>query len=166
MTSFETLYNSYFKPVYAYVFARVCNAASAEDICAGVWKKGYEHFASFDESKGTFAQWIFTIARNETNMYWRLSWVKNVFSLTPQEDDLLPAADTAPLDKLEADLFRKQLLQALGKLSAKERDLISLKFYSGLNNRQIAAVTRLSESNVGTVLHRAIQKMRRYMENI
>ncbi len=164
MTSFEALYDTYFKPVYAYVLARVRNAAAAEDICAGTWRKCYEHFGSFDESKGSFAQWLFTIARNETTMYWRLFWVKNVFSLADEHTDFLPGRDPTPQETLEASVFRADLLRALQKLSNKERDLISLKFYSGLNNRQIAAVTRLSESNVGTILHRAAQKLRRCME--
>ena len=64
MTSFEELYQTHFKSVYAYVFARVRNAAAAEDICASVWKKCYEHFASFDETKGVFGQWLFGIALN------------------------------------------------------------------------------------------------------
>ena len=76
MTSFEDLYNTYFKRVYAYIFSRVRNHATAEDLCAAAWKNAYEHWASFDEQKGEFTQWIFTIARNQTNMYWRLYWVK------------------------------------------------------------------------------------------
>lgn len=164
--SFEALYQTHFKPVYAYVFARVRNSAAAEDICSAVWKKCYEHFASFDPEKGDFPQWVFTIARNETNMYWRKFWVKNIFSLPEAEEDLLPGQDQTPLEKLEENAFRAQLIHALGRLSNKERDLISLKFYSGLNNRQIAAVTQLTETNVGTLLHRAVQKLRRYMEPV
>ena len=164
MTSFEELYQTHFKSVYAYVFARVRNAAAAEDICASVWKKCYEHFASFDETKGVFGQWLFGIARNETNMYGRLFWVKHIFSLPDTEDEFLAGADPTPPEKLEEKAFRAGLLRALGRLSDKERDLISLKFYSGLNNRQIAAVTKLTETNVGTLLHRAVQKLRRYME--
>lgn len=166
MTSFEELYQTHFKSVYAYVFARVRNAAIAEDICANVWKKCYEHFASFDSEKGVFSQWLFTVARNETNMHWRLFWVKHIFSLPESDDELMPGTDKTPLENLEENAFRAELIRALGRLSGKERDLISLKFYSGLNNRQIAGLTRLSETNVGTILHRAVQKLRRYMELI
>ena len=163
MTSFEDLYNTYFKRVYAYIFSRVRNPATAEDLCAAAWKNAYEHWASFDEQKGKFAQWIFTIARNQTNMYWRLYWVKNVFSLAEEE----PPATTGntPFQALEQDLFRRDLTAALGKLSARERDILALKFYSGLNNRQIAQVTQLSESNVGTIANRAVTKMRKWMKN-
>ena len=97
-------------------------------------------------------------------MYGRLFWVKHIFSLPDTEDEFLASADPTPLEKLEENAFRAGLLRALGRLSDKERDLISLKFYSGLNNRQIAAVTKLTETNVGTLLHRAVQKLRRYME--
>ena len=141
-------------------------AAIPEDICASVWKKCYEHFASFDETKGVFGQWLFGIARNETNMYGRLFWVKHIFSLPESDDELMPGTDKTPLENLEENAFRAELIRALGRLSGKERDLISLKFYSGLNNRQIAGLTRLSETNIGTILHRAVQKLRRYMELI
>ena len=166
MTSFEELYNTYFKRVYAYIFSRVRNAALAEDLCACTWKKCYEHLNSFNVEKGEFAQWLFTIARNETNMHWRTYWVRNVFSLAETEDDVPETSRQTPLEQLEEANFRADLLRALARLSGKERDLVSLKFYSGLNNRQIAAVTRLSESNVGTVIHRAVQKMRRFMEKV
>ncbi len=163
---FEDLYQTHFKSVYAYVFARVRNRTAAEDICANIWKKCYEHLASFDDTKGVFGQWLFTIARNETNMYGRLFWVKNIFSLAEDEENFLPGMDPTPLQKLEENAFRAELIRALGHLSNQERDLISLKFYSGLNNRQIAEVTQLSETNVGTRLHRAVQKLRRYMEPV
>lgn len=163
MTSFEDLYNTYFKRVYAYIFSRVRNHATTEDLCAAAWKNAYEHWASFDEQKGEFTQWIFTIARNQTNMYWRLYWVKNVFSLT--EESAPVYAGDSPLKNLEQDTFRRDLTNALGKLSARERDILALKFYSGLNNRQIAQVSQLSESNVGTIINRAVTKMRKRMKN-
>lgn len=166
MTSFEALYNQYFKSVYAYVLARTRAEAAAEDICASVWKKCYEKWVSYDESKGTFSQWLFTIARNETNMYRRLFWVRYFFPLAQTPEEILPGKDDTPLELLEQDALRHNLLNALETLSNPDRDLVSLKFFSGLNNRQIAAVTQLSETNVGTRLHRAIQKVRRQMEQL
>ena len=165
MRLFEELYDAYFKRIYAYVFLRVRDAAVAEDLCAAAWRKAFEKFASYDEKKGVFGQWIFTIARNEINMHRRLYWVKNFFSLTETEN-ITPLNDKNPAQQAEDGELKKRLFAAVEKLSAKERDIISLKFYSGLNNRQIAAVTGLSESNVGTITHRAVEKMRRDMEDI
>ena len=163
MMPFQELYNCYFKRIYAYILLRVKDPVLAEDLCAAIWRKAYEKINSFEEEKGTFGQWVFTIARNEVNMHRRLYWVKNIFSITETED-LLISGDKPILQEMEENEFKKHLFEALDKLSARERDLISLKFYSGLNNRQIAGVTGLSQSNVGTILSRALHKMKQQME--
>ena len=48
----------------------------------------------------------------------------------------------------------------MSRLSHRERDLIGLKFAGGLTNRRIAALTGLSESNVGVILYRAVRRLR------
>lgn len=55
---------------------------------------------------------------------------------------------------------RLMIEQMLRPLSTRERELVGLKFYAGLNNREIAQVTGMSESNVGSSLHRILQKLR------
>ena len=165
MSTFETYYNQYFKRTYAYILSRVHNRMLAEDLVSSAWAKAHANFDSFCEEKGNFSQWIFTIARNEINMYWRLYWVKNVFSLDEVDNTNIMADKSVP-QQAEEQEFQEKLLSSLQHLSTKERDLIALKFYSGLNNRQIAVITKQSESNVGTILHRAIQKMRRFMEDL
>ncbi len=52
------------------------------------------------------------------------------------------------------------LLQAVSGLEHRQRDLIALKFGAGLNNRQIADLTGLSESNVAVIVYRAIRQLR------
>lgn len=165
MESFEFLYNTFFKRVYAYVLLRERNAAEAEDVCACVWRKAYEKRALFDPKKGEFSQWIFAVARNEVNMHWRWSRLKGFFSLADAQETL-PFKELGPAREAEEEELKRRLLKALQKLSSRERDLTALKFYSGLNNRQIAQVTGLSESNVGTLLYRAVRKMRGDMEDL
>ena len=48
----------------------------------------------------------------------------------------------------------------LAQLPPRERELIALKYGGEMTNRAIVAVTGLSESNVGTILHRTIGKLR------
>jgi len=45
-------------------------------------------------------------------------------------------------------------------LEPRDRELISLKFFAGLSNPEIATTLGISESNTGTRLHRAIRKLR------
>jgi RNA polymerase sigma-70 factor (ECF subfamily) len=39
---------------------------------------------------------------------------------------------------------------------------MALKYGAGLTNRAIARATGLSESNIGTILHRAVQTLREH----
>jgi RNA polymerase sigma-70 factor (ECF subfamily) len=54
----------------------------------------------------------------------------------------------------------ERLTRLLEGLPARERELIALKYGTGMSNRAIAKATGLSESNVGTILHRTIQALR------
>jgi RNA polymerase sigma factor (sigma-70 family) len=57
-----------------------------------------------------------------------------------------------------------QLSHLLANLPERERELVSLKFGADLNNREISTITGLSESNVGTILSRVLQKLREQWE--
>jgi RNA polymerase sigma-70 factor (ECF subfamily) len=48
----------------------------------------------------------------------------------------------------------------LSQTSARERELIAYKYGAELDNRTIARLTLLSESNVGTILNRSVNKLR------
>ena len=48
----------------------------------------------------------------------------------------------------------------LSRLPDRERELLALKYGAGITNRAIASTTGLTESNVGTILHRAILALR------
>ena len=49
---------------------------------------------------------------------------------------------------------------ALARLNARERELVLLKFHGQLSNAELARVMAISESNVGTRLHRALTRLR------
>ena len=163
--NFEQVYNAYFKRVYAYIRARITDEAQADDIACDVWQKVFEKQSSFDENKGNIEQWLFTIARNQVNSHFRLYYIKNFFSMTDKEE-VFSSKEKQPLDKLDEEEDLKQLSSALEALNQKERDLISLKFFSSLNNREIAKITSLSESNVGTIINRAVNKIKTILEDL
>ena len=157
--NFEEIYQNLFDRVLVYIVSRTGNTASAEDIAARTWHKAWDKRHQFNESKGSPEQWIFTIARNEVNKHFRFWQLKRFFSLTEQEENTV-STEKLPLDLLEQKENRQELITALNCLSVRERDLVSLKFQSRLNNRQIAQITGLSESNVGTILNRSVKKLR------
>ncbi len=162
--NFEQIYQRLFKPVLNYIYSRVSGDTAAEDIACLVWQKVYQKLEQFDPEKGLPEQWIFTIARNETNKYFRFQKLKRFFVLF--EETSTQNKEKSILDILSTQEQNYSLFNALEILSKREKDLISLKFFSGLNNRQIASVCQLSESNVGTILNRALKKLRAELEQV
>ena len=55
----------------------------------------------------------------------------------------------------------ERLRALLARLPDRERELMSLKYGAGATNRAIAKLTGLSESNVGTIVHRVVETLRR-----
>lgn len=161
--NFEQTYQEYFKRIYAYIYARVMTETAADDICSAVWQKVYEKQNSFNAVKGNISQWLFTIARNEVNSYFRSYYIKHFFSFGDNSDNVAGKEKSA-IEQITLEEDKKQLAEAMSVLDKREKDLISLKFYSSLNNREIAGLCNLTESNVGTILNRGLNKIRKVME--
>ena len=60
---------------------------------------------------------------------------------------------------------RKQTLyRALGQLDARKREILFLQYFSGLNQKQIAATLQISPENVRIIAHRAKKELKTIME--
>ncbi len=77
----------------------------------------------------------------------------------PLEDAAVPDTVTPETEAVRRDEQRR-LEALLAGLPPRERELIALKYGAGATNRAIATLTGLSESNVGTILHRTVGTLR------
>ena len=153
--SFEALYERTFPRVYAYVGSLLGDRAAAEDVTAQAFERAYRKRSGYRASRGTAEAWLFTIARNAALDELRRRKRRATLETDP-EDVVARTLD----DHGEAALRREVVRSALAGLDGHERDLVALKFQGGLSNSEIAAALGLSESNVGTKLHRTITKLR------
>ena len=71
----------------------------------------------------------------------------------------LPGGPT-PEEIAERRSDETRLGRLLERRTERERELLALKYGAEFTNRDIARLTGLSESNVGTILHRAVQALR------
>jgi RNA polymerase sigma-70 factor, ECF subfamily len=156
--SFAVFYEQYFHKVYRYINYRVSNIQTAEDLTSAVFEKALNKFKSYDSRKAQFSTWIFTIARNTVTDHFRSSRRVRMVELDAAAED--PTPRLSPEE--EADRAEEiHLLNAcLSRLSAPEKEIISLKFGAEMTNRQIAGVLSLTESNVAVILYRAVRKLR------
>jgi RNA polymerase sigma factor (sigma-70 family) len=154
--AFERLYRTSRDDVFAYVAGMLRDRSAAEDVTALAFERAYRKRAGFDPRRGSRRAWLFGIARNAALDELRRR--KHLAELTDEPADTEPAGAE---QQTEAALRRTTLRQAIATLEPRERELVALKFFAGLQNAEIATVIGVSESNAGTRLHRTIQKLRR-----
>jgi len=153
---FEALYRSSRSDLYAYVATLLRDPAAAEDVTALAFERAYRRRRTFDRRRGAERAWLFGIARNAALDELRRR--KRLARLAVEPDD--PAADVAD-EGAEVTLRRTAVRAALRKLSAREREIVALKFHAGMSNAEIAGLLGVSESNAGTLLHRTMEKLRK-----
>jgi RNA polymerase sigma factor (sigma-70 family) len=163
---FSDFYTQYLPKIYKYMTYKVTDTQIAEDLTSLVFEKALTKFHSHNSEKASFSTWIFTIARNTVIDHYRsTSKQKNV---QIDDDDFTSKDGASPEDSaIKSEEFRT-LQTFVSRLSKPEQEIISLKFGAEMNNRQIAKMTGLSETNVGTIVWRAVGKLRdnfRELEN-
>ena len=155
--AFEQLYRSSRDDVYAYASGLLRDRSAAEDVTAQAFERAYRKRNRFDPSRGSPRAWLFGIARNAALDELRRRGRQAELATEPVDEG------TAVSGIAEQSERRLALREALAKLGARERELVALKFFAGLSNSEIAAVLGVSESNAGTRLHRALEKLRNEM---
>jgi RNA polymerase sigma-70 factor (ECF subfamily) len=151
----EQLYLECRDDVHAYVATVLADRALAEEVTAAAFERAFRRRSLYDARRGSERAWLFGIARNAALDELRRR--RRRAALTAEIPDETPPELE---DHSDGTLRRAAVQAALADLAPRERELIALKFHAGLGNAEIARVLRVSESNAGTMLHRAITKLR------
>ncbi len=158
--AFIHLYDHYFPRIHAYVRYRVHSVQDAEDIIADVFLRAIRELERFKwRHEGSFAAWLFRIAHNLTMDYYRQH--ERAALLLESSDSLAELPSHAPLpDQILAQQETFQQIRALiHALSPRRQQVITLKFFGGLRNREIAHILDLDERTVAAHLSRGLQDL-------
>ena len=136
---------------------------TAEELAATTFEKAWRARKKYDPEKSAITTWLTTIAKNTLIDYYRTK--KTTYPIDTLEQKQESGSQEHNLEQKiqETEIFEK-LRWLLFQLPDRERELIALKYGTGLTNRDIAKLTGLTESNIGTILHRVISFLRSSME--
>jgi RNA polymerase sigma-70 factor, ECF subfamily len=141
--------------IYNYFRFRLGSESDVEELTARTFEHAWRSRARYRRDLAAFATWLFKIAQNVGTDHLRARRTH-----LPIDAALEVKAEGTPHQDAErsSDLARLALL--CEALPERERELVALKYGAAINNRLIAELTGLSESNVGTILHRVVQTLR------
>lgn len=158
--AWRPIYDEMLPRVFHYFAYRVGDTRIAEDLAATTFEKAWKSRRQFRRERGAVDQWLFGIAQRVLADHSRRKEVATADLEACSLESDLSVEEVADRNRSFRTLYR-----LLESQPDRTRELISLKYGAGLNNRQIASLTGLSESSVGTILHRAVKDLRRQWED-
>jgi len=146
----------------------------AEDVMQDALLQTYRHVRGI-EQPGAFRTWLYTTVRNACLMKRRrrvgepaefVSVEQGIGAMDGTNAPIDVADTTRPADQRLIDAgMDGRLRDALEKLPPSYRMIVVMREMEGLSTHEVATVTRLSEANVKTRLHRARLMLRRHLED-
>ena len=159
-TDWDEIYTSELPRIYNFFLYKVGDRDLAQDLTAIVFERAWKSRSRYRSILSSPSTWLFGIARNVLKEHLRKD-KKNSQRLEPLSEGNARSQNIDIEESIHQQQEKELLQRLLLELSEREQDLIALKYGAEMTNREIAKVTGLSESNVGTILHRAVKRLRK-----
>lgn len=155
--AFAPLYERYYKPIYLFIYKRVDDHANSDDITSQVFLKAMMALPSYQFKGVPFSAWLFRIASNEINLYFRDSQKQRAISLEDGGISRLTEAilQTNTVDKTEL------IIACLNKLSPSEIEIIELRYFEKRSFKEVAFILGIKENNAKVKTHRIIERLKK-----
>jgi RNA polymerase sigma-70 factor (ECF subfamily) len=154
--SFRLLFERYHDRVYRYAYLRLGRVEDANDIVQDVFLSVWRALPSFTyEHEGSFPAWLFRIASRRLGDGVRRRIRHQALPL-----------EHAPEQTVEFEglaLSRRLLVDGLGRVPERQREVLLLRFVAGLPTKEIAASLGKTEAAVTALQMRGLSRLRRYI---
>jgi RNA polymerase sigma-70 factor (ECF subfamily) len=152
-SALEELYLLHFDRIYSYLHMSVGNRHDAEDLTTQTFVRMLEAIGRFRWQSAPFSAWLFRIAHNLAIDHFRAGW-----RVRAEEDVPEPrgAEESSAEDQALDSLGDAGMLDLIARLSAEQRQVLTLKFMFGFANGEVAGILGKSEGAVKSLQHRAL----------
>ena len=166
------LYQRHVDRVYSYIVFRVRDESLAEDLTQDVFFQAIRALDGFDW-RGAVAPWLLRIARNTVIDHWRRSARRPEWSMSALEDDdedddrrmdrIVAEGDDEAMSAVEFLVDRVRISAAAEHLTELQRQVVALRFASGLSIKETADVMGKSEGAIKNLQHHALRALRKHL---
>ncbi|MEI8061682.1 MAG: RNA polymerase sigma factor [bacterium] len=170
---FEDVLSEYATPVYSFCVRLIGNEDDAKDLSQDIFVKIWRNLEKYDASKSLKA-WIFTIARNTC-----YDWLRKKKNLVFSQMNTASGGDDEPVNfeetihdekPLQDELFiqkenAERVEKAIKILPQDQLEVVILHYTENLSFDEIAQILGKSINTVKSQNRRALEKMKKFLEN-
>lgn len=154
--AFEPLYNLYYERMLRFVYKRMEELEDSRDVTAVVFTKALSNIGKYQHQGLPFSSWLYRIAVNEVNLFYRRSKKMRVISLDDKGLNVM-ANEADGFSKEDISVLKKALLY----LSEDELQIIELRFFEERPFSQVAQILEITENNAKVKTYRILDKLRK-----
>ena len=155
-TALEELYLLHFDRIYSSLHMSVGNRHDAEDLTTQTFVRMLEAIGRFQWQSAPFSAWLFRIAHNLAIDHFRAGRRVRAEEEVPEPPG---AEESSAEDQALDSLGDAGMLELIARLSAEQRQVLTLKFLFGFANAEIAGILDKSEGAVKSLQHRALASL-------
>jgi RNA polymerase sigma-70 factor, ECF subfamily len=158
--AFGELYSRYASLILRYLYARLREQESAQDLTQEVFVRVIKGIGGFEfRGEKSFLGWLYTIAGNVL-----IGQARRKRAISTPLDESLELVDPHGQDAVHSIFDRVALQQAITQLTEDQQQVLALKFFADMTNQEIAAALGRTEGAVKALQHRALHALQQILE--
>jgi RNA polymerase sigma-70 factor (ECF subfamily) len=157
-SAWAEVYDSHYRKLYLYSYARTGNEAVASDLASKVFLEAVEGIDRYVYRGRPLLAWLYRIARNVVADHMRAR--EREMRALERAASGGPGLDPGPAAFVAE---REDLLAALRQLTEEQQQVIALRFYAGFETAEIARIMERTERAVYSLEARALASLRRLL---
>ena len=156
---FSVLYERYYRQMFLFIYKRVDEEENAADVTSQVFLKAMLSLEKYQFRDLPFSAWLYRIAINEVNQYFRETRNQRTVSMESRDLPLLMEEVEEPSD----DAAIQRMLSVMQALSPEEVEMIELRYFEKMPFREVADIYGITENNAKVRMYRILEKMKKLM---
>jgi RNA polymerase sigma-70 factor (ECF subfamily) len=154
----EALYSRYARSVFGLALRRLGDRGRAEDAVQETFVSIWRAARTYDPARGPGAPWLFAVARNAIV---DRSRARNEPPIEAPDE---PSSESGPEEQAELAWTQWRVHRALEDLPEHEREVISLAYWRGLSQSEVAQALGIPLGTVKTRTRSALQRLSTILE--
>ena len=161
--SFGLIYEQYADIIFRFIYSQVSHYQDAEDLTEEVFLRIWRSLASYEQKGVPFIAYIFRIARNAVIDHYRQA--ARTRNQIPFEEEFVGHSKFEPEQQAVLNNTQKEIRARLKELREDYRNVLILRFFSGLSTDETAQALGKSPGSVRVLQHRALVALKKLISD-